>query len=462
MASPVNPLPDDSPASKSGPPPAYGTKKPPALAKTSKTPRFVRYLFLFAWFFAAPLTLAVLSVKLLKVPPDLVPSNVFEVARAFVRDQEVPSGIVLFTIFEWALWSMRHALPFADKLSVAGRHGLPREVRDDFENAAHLVEESERILDGNRKQIERDVAKSARDELEAALDELREEMQREPLVVETFHEAHDRAIRRARVLDPWRKSEVREYVESIGVAIFVAVLLRAVIVEAFKIPSGSMLPTLQIGDHIFVNKFIYGPVAPFSRTRLLSRMPPSRGDVIVFVNPDHGPTEEPEDYIKRVIALPGDVLEAEGGHPIINGWRVPSCRVGTYTFSEQKDGPTDTGELFVEFLDERAYLTFYESNHYDKREGPFEVADGEVWVFGDNRNNSRDSRAWFGGRGGGVPFDNIKGRAMFVWLPVGRFLVNVMGSPQLPNGAPEEMVQGIASCLSNRPPLSATTPPAPR
>jgi signal peptidase I len=414
---------------------------------------------LFAWFFAAPLVLAILAVKVLKAPPDLVPAGLLDSARAFVRDQEVPSGIVLFTIFEWALWSMRHALPFADRLSVAGRLGLPRDVRDDYESAAHLVDESARILDANRKSVERDVAKSARDELESALADLRAAMRQEPFVVETFHAAHDRAIRRSRVLDPWKKSEIREYVESIGVAVLAAILLRAVVVEAFKIPSGSMLPTLQIGDHIFVNKFIYGPVAPFTSTRLLSRMPPARGDVIVFENPDHGPNEEREDYIKRVIALPGDVLEAEGGHPIINGWRVPSCRVGTYTFSEQRDGPTDTGELFVEFLGERAYLTFYESNHFDRHEGPFTVAPSEVWVFGDNRNNSRDSRAWFGGRGGGAPFDNIKGRAMFVWLPMDRFLVNVMGSPQLPNGAPKEMVSGIATCLAERPPLSATTPP---
>ena len=188
-------------------------------------------------------------------------------------------------------------------------------------------------------------------------------------------------------------------------------------------------------------------------------MPPERGDVIVFENPDRGPNDEREDYIKRVIALPGDILEADGGHPIINGWRVPSCRVGPYTFSEQRDGPVDQGELFVEYLGERAYLTFYESGHFDRHEGPFVVEQGEIWVFGDNRNNSRDSRAWYGGRGGGVPYDNIKGRAMFVWLPVDRFLVNVMGSPTLPSAAPPEVVLGIAACLAKRPSVTETTPP---
>ncbi|HEX7669142.1 MAG TPA: signal peptidase I [Polyangiaceae bacterium] len=426
----------------------------------AENPKLVRLLFLGAWFFAAPFLLAVIAVKVLRVPPDLVATDLVGVVRAFVRDQEVPAGIVLFTIFEMALWSLRHQLPFADRLSVAGRHGLPREVRDDFEAAAQLVEEVERIGGSRAKAVERDVPRSARDELDAAVAALKTAMRREPFDVASFQEEHERVVRRARVLDPWRKGELREYVESIGVAVLVAVLLRAVVVEAFKIPSGSMLPTLQIGDHIFVNKFIYGPVAPFTHTRILQRMPPDRGDVIVFENPDHGPGDEREDYIKRVIAMPGDVLEADGGHPIINGFRVPSCHVGTYTFAEQREGPTDTGELYVEYMLDRAYLTFYESGHFDRREGPFIVAPGEVWVFGDNRNNSRDSRAWFGGRGGGVPFDNIKGRAMFVWLPVDRFLVNVMGAPQLPNGAPPDMVTGIAACLAKRPPLSETTPPA--
>lgn len=434
----------------------------------ARNPKIDRFLFLGVWFFVTPLVLALLAVKVLRAPPDLVAGDLFGLIRAFVRDQEVPAAIVLFTIFEMGLYSFRHVLPLADRLSVAGRHGLPREVRDEFEAAAHLVEEVERILSSKRAAVERQVPRQTREELESSLDDLHDAMQNEPFDADLFRDAHERALRKARVLDRWRKGELREYVESIGVAVLVAILLRAVVVEAFKIPSGSMLPTLQIGDHIFVNKFIYGPTVPFTDKRVFQRMPPSRGDVIVFENPDHGPGDEREDYIKRVIALPSDILEAEGGHPIINGWRVPSCRVGTYTFAEQRGGPTDSGELFVEFLGERSYLTFYEAEAFDAgrleahHQGPYSVGAGEIWVFGDNRNNSRDSRAWFGGRGGGVPYANIKGRAMFVWLPVDRFLVNVMGAPQLPSGAPPEMVHGIAACMAKRPPVSETTPPASR
>ena len=227
-----------------------------------KNPKIVRLLFLGAWFFAAPLVLALLAVKVLRAPPELTATDLLGLVRAFVRDQEVPAGIVLFTLFEMALWSLRHQLPLADRLGVAGRHGLPREVRDDFEAAALLVEELERILGSRGKTVDRKLAPNIREELEASLQDLRRSMQAEPFDEDAFHDAHDRVIRRGRVLEPWRKSELREYVESIGVAVLVAVLLRAVVVEAFKIPSGSMLPTLQIGDHIFVNKFIYGPVLP--------------------------------------------------------------------------------------------------------------------------------------------------------------------------------------------------------
>jgi signal peptidase I len=419
-------------------------------------------LFLGAWFFAAPLALSILAVKLLRAPPDYVASDILGVIRTFVRDQEVPAGIVLFTLFEIGIGSLRHELPFADRLSIAGRVGLPREIRDDYEAAAQLVDEVDRILGAHGKAVEREVPAKAREELVSSVDDLRRAMSLDPFVPDTFQDAYDRAVRRSRILERWQKSELRQYIESIGLAVLVAILLRAVVVEAFKIPSGSMLPTLQIGDHIFVNKFIYGPAIPFTTERLFQHMPPERGDVIVFENPDHGPGDEREDYIKRVIALPGDVLEADGGHPIINGFRVPSCRVGTYTFSEQRNGPMDTGELFVEYLGERAYLTYYEAGHFDRHEGPFVVQPGEVWVFGDNRNNSRDSRAWFNGRGGGAPFDSIKGRAMFVWLPTDRFLVNVMGSPVLPKGAPEEMVAGIAKCLASRPSVGESTPPAHR
>jgi signal peptidase I len=241
--------------------------------------------------------------------------------------------------------------------------------------------------------------------------------------------------------------------------------LRAFGIEAFKIPSGSMLPTLQIQDHIFVNKLAYGPEIPFTSFRLWTSLPVSRGDVIVFVFPDSPPDAPSQDYIKRAIALPGDTLVVEAGHPIINGWRVPSCRVGKYAYHEGASNPEKQGELFIEFLGEMSYLTLYEEGRTEGQQGPYYVKAGETWVLGDNRNNSSDSRAWYGGRGGGVPDANLKGRALFVWWgdPLGdRLFVNVMGRPQLPKaGASPEILAGIERCLTSRPPVSMTTPPPP-
>ena len=118
------------------------------------------------------------------------------------------------------------------------------------------------------------------------------------------------------------KSTLREYAESIGVAVLIALFLRAFVVEAFKIPSGSMIPTMEIGDHIFVNKFIYGLRIPFTKVRFFDYRKPKRGEVIVFIYP-----EEPDkDFIKRVVALEGDSLEVRNSVLYVNGDKVPHVR----------------------------------------------------------------------------------------------------------------------------------------
>jgi signal peptidase I len=341
---------------------------------------------------------------------------------------------------------------------------MPKEALRAYEQAAQLIEESDRILRKHRPEIEKSTPAAAREELSESLLVLKRAMAKTPFDANAFEEAHERAARLfGKHLGRYRKGELREYAESIFVAIFVALLLRAFVIEAFKIPSGSMLPTLQIQDHIFVNKLAYGPQIPFTSVRLWSSLPPNRGDVMVFISPD-GPPDNAQDYIKRVIALPGDTLLVERGHPIINGWRVPNCRVGKYDYNEGSSNPKH-GELFVEFLGEVSYLTLFEDQRSDPEQGPYHVKAGETWVLGDNRNNSSDSRAWYGGRGGGVPDANLKGRAMFVWWgdPLGdRLLVNVMGTPEVPKaGATPAVMDGIKRCLATRPSLRDTTPPPP-
>lgn len=431
------------------------------------TAKTYRLIFWPLWFVAVPLVLGYFTVSLLAPAEDFVPVSALDKLLWQIRDQRVPAMIVFFAIYEMVLYRYRFHLPFAEYLGTSARVDIPRESRHAFEAAVHLLEESDRIVRRHRAALEKDVPAVDREELADALEDLRDEVDRPEFDPESFGSAHERAsILVTKHLGRFRKSEVREYVESIGGAMLVAILLRAFVVEAFKIPSGSMLPTLQIQDHIFVNKLTYGPVLPVVNHRLFANLPPKRGDIIVFQFPDPNPNAEPQDFIKRTIALEGDVLEVDGGHPIINGWRVPSCRVGSYEFDEGGGYGAKRGDLFVEFLGDYSYLTLYEDHGSTGRQGPYVAKPGEIWVLGDNRNNSSDSRAWNGGRGGGVPHENIKGRAMFVWLSFGsdanvtwdRIFTNVMGHPRLPKGAPDHLVAGIESCLARRP--EQTLPPS--
>ncbi len=433
-----------------------------------QNPKLLRYAFWTVWFVLVPLALASVTVWALKPEESFVPTGIFERIRWLVQDQPVPAGIVLFTAFEMLLYHYRHYLPLAGKIGTSGRTDLPRELRRDYEQAAQMLDEAERIRSRHASSIERDVPLRERQELSDALDDLRALMEQpsfdEQHFTEAYERAHDLVLRH---LGRWQKGELREYAESIGIAVGVALLLRAFVVEAFKIPSGSMLPTLQIQDHIFVNKFAYGPSVPFTKSRLFSSLPPKYGDVMVFEFPDPVASNPRQDFIKRVIALEGDTLEVESGHPIINGWRVPNCRVGDYEFHEGDETSLKRGELYVEYLGEYSYLTLFEEGHSESNQGPYRVKPGEVWVLGDNRNNSSDSRAWYGGRGGGVPYENIKGRSMFVWMSFGpnggvtwdRLLVHVLGKPRLPKGAPDDLVAAIEKCVAERPSIEQTTPP---
>jgi signal peptidase I len=428
-----------------------------------------RYVFWPLWFVVVPLALCVLVVWLVKPAQDFVPVTLFERFQWEVRDQQVPAYILFFTVFEMVLYSYRNSLPFVGTTGGAGPADLPKDNREEYEHAAQLLDEAERILRKNRARVERELLPAVRAELREAMDELRESMDAVPFDPARFSERYDRASRLiSRRLGAWQKGEFREYVESIAVAVGVALLLRSFVVEAFKIPTGSMLPTLQIQDHIFVNKLAYGPAIPWTNWRLFNSLPPARGDVMVFEYPDPNPSNERQDFIKRVIAIQGDTLTVENGHPAINGWRIPNCRIGMYDYHEGTDSQLKSSELYMEFLSNYAYITQYEDDRSSEpHQGPYRVKAGETWVMGDNRNNSSDSRAWNAGRGGGVPDINIKGRAMFVWLSFGpdggvtwdRLATNVLGKPRLPKGAPDEILQSIDKCLRERPPLSQTLPP---
>ena len=242
-----------------------------------------------------------------------------------------------------------------------------------------------------------------------------------------------------------------------AVGVLLSWVLRTTVIEAYRIPGGSMLPTLQARDHIFVDKISYGPLLPFSAIRLFSSLPPARGELVVFEYPYASLDQRRQDLVKRVIAVEGDTLELQAGRPIINGRRVPSCSLGAH---ELDDGEGRlSGELELEFIGSISYLVWFEQGASTEREGPYRVAPGEVWVLGDNRHNSSDSRAWNSRRGAGVPHDAIKGRVSSVWLSFDgggrvawdRVGVDLAGEPRLPENSSPQVVARFEECLSQRP-----------
>jgi len=181
-----------------------------------------------------------------------------------------------------------------------------------------------------------------------------------------------------------QKSTVTEYGEAIVWALVLTMILRAFVIQAFRIPSESMVPTLLVGDFLFVNKFEYGPKIPFTHIRLPGLRPPRRGDVIVF----QWPVNPSKDFIKRCIATGGQTLEVRDKRVIVDG----------DTLTEQYAVHIDPG---------------FHPKGYDVRDyfGPMTVRQGELFMMGDNRDNSNDSRFW-----GPVKMDLVKGRAMFIYF----------------------------------------------
>jgi signal peptidase I len=183
-----------------------------------------------------------------------------------------------------------------------------------------------------------------------------------------------------------QKGRLREYVEAFAVALLIALFVRTFVIQAFKIPSGSMEDTLLIGDHIFVNKFIYGYHVPHTEGRILSFSSPHHGDIIVFVFPE----DPSKDFIKRVIALPGDTVEIRNKEVILNGMPVEE------NYTRFADGKTVDG--LVRTRDNMPPVT---------------VPEGKYFVMGDNRDRSYDSRFW-----GFVDEDAIIGKALFIYFSV--------------------------------------------
>jgi signal peptidase I len=204
--------------------------------------------------------------------------------------------------------------------------------------------------------------------------------------------------------------------KQLALAIFIVLLLRSSIIEPYKIPSGSMIPTLFIGDHIFVSKFAYGFKVPF--TDYLLDAPiyitkqdlPDRGDIIVF----RYPRDESLNFIKRVIGLPGDSISMRDKALYINGKLITREPIKDPDLEKgiENDYDRSVMSLFSEDLIGKKHPVLYDMNTLLGSDfGPIEVPPGKIFVMGDNRDRSNDSRAW-----GFVPMENIRGKALVIWL----------------------------------------------
>jgi len=201
------------------------------------------------------------------------------------------------------------------------------------------------------------------------------------------------------------KGIVRDYFETIVICVIFVIFARAFVFQQSKIPTGSMIPTLLVGDYIMVNKFIYAPASPLEKT-LLPVRDIRRGDIVVFKYP-----EEPEvDYIKRVIGLPGEFIEIRdktvyiNGAPLEENYKVHETELSPDSWMKIKEGEAPLSSAQPAPRRWQSYRV-----EHDDLERVL-IPEGHYFCMGDNRDNSKDSRSW-----GTVPRDNIKGRAFIIW-----------------------------------------------
>jgi len=234
------------------------------------------------------------------------------------------------------------------------------------------------------------------------------------------------------IYEPTRSEAIREQVTTLVLAIAIALTIRAVVIEPFRIPSGSMFPTLLIGDHLFVNKFIYGAKIPFTDYRIPAWREPQRGDVVVFevarpglggrsrtfssiLPADRAPDAPREDFVKRIVGVPGDRIEVRKDQLYVNGEPVDEFDVRR-TFVDEKGNTLD---VYEESLGDCTHAVLDDPVKLGLGRTPMVVEPGRYFMMGDNRDNSNDSRGW-----GTVRLNEFKGPAFVIywsWDSAGNF-----------------------------------------
>ena len=268
------------------------------------------------------------------------------------------------------------------------------------------VDEARLILKRKQKQLSPELKERLETALEAVLHDLkakdwaRLEASREKLcnLIESD-------------LAAFRPNQYWESFKALLLAVLIALFIRWLFIEPFRIPSGSMIPSLLIGDQLLVNKLVFGPNIPFTTRKLWLPRAPRRGEVVVF----RYPKEPQTDYIKRVVGLPGDKVEMRDGILFVNDRKIERVQAGTY------DGPVgESGcsngpfTLLDEQLGQCNHKIILCQDEWEPRNfGPIIVEPEHFFAMGDNRDKSSDSRSW-----GQVPFSHLKGKALFIHLPL--------------------------------------------
>ena len=212
-------------------------------------------------------------------------------------------------------------------------------------------------------------------------------------------------------LSEFAQSKLRQNIEATLIALCLALLIITFIVQPFKIPSGSMIPTLLVGDYLLVNKFVYGTRIPFTSTKVFPLEEIKRGDVIVFKFPAENSVNKGVHFIKRVIGLPGDEINIKGRDIYINSEKLKQVFNDNYFYYESKtEIKTDK---YTNILENNKFNVIYKSGLFNTGKGkldfPITIPENRVFVLGDNRDNSYDSRFWKF-----LPLDNISGKAFLI------------------------------------------------
>lgn len=278
----------------------------------------------------------------------------------------------------------------------------PRKLK---KHAKYKIAETEMLLKRGRRALSSDVTGT----VDKALDDTRNNLEQknwDALAkdlenLESLSETH---------LADFQPSRFWETTKALLIAVAIALFIRWLFIEPFRIPSGSMIPTLVIGDQLMVNKLVYGPHIPFTTKKLWIPRIPKRGEIVVFKFPN----DTSEDYIKRAVGLPGDEIMVADGCLVINGNKLERVYEKTLKYKENGCSCYQGCDVFSEQIDDVNHEIYLcHADHSGVSFPPRRVPEGHIFAMGDNRDTSYDSREW-----GFVPINNLKGKAMFIHLPL--------------------------------------------